>query len=143
MKAKRSSVSVQEHIQDLTQLYCNAVEIEQVLINLLNNAIDAASESAEKWVEIQASQSDEHIIVRVIDSGKGISVEQEKNIFQPFFTTKPVGEGTGLGLSISIGILKDHNAVLELNKTFKNTCFEIRFPIILGGQETAPDSIVA
>lgn len=64
-----------------------------------------------------------------MDSGSGISKELETKIFNPFTTTKPVGEGTGLGLSISKGILENHSATIKLNRSFKNTCFEIVFPI--------------
>ena len=65
-----------------------------------------------------------------MDSGEGISQEIEQKLFDPFFTTKPVGEGTGLGLSITKGIIDDHQALIFLNRSFKNTCFEIQFNIV-------------
>ncbi|MFN9068805.1 MAG: ATP-binding protein, partial [Bdellovibrionales bacterium] len=68
-----------------------------------------------------------NIVLRVIDSGNGISSEVESKMFDPFFTTKPVGKGTGLGLSICKGILDNHDAIISINKEFKNTCFEIVF----------------
>lgn len=108
---------------------CDAVEIEQVLINLINNAIDAVKHAQEKWVRIKAFSEGHQIVLQVKDAGRGIPPEVEKKLFQPFFTTKPVGEGTGLGLSIVRGILESHSARIEINKHSKNTCFEIRFPM--------------
>ncbi len=67
------------------------------------------------------------IVLQVRDSGEGITDENQKKLFQPFFTTKPVGEGTGLGLSIVKGILDDHSATVELLHKELDTCFEIRF----------------
>ena len=111
---------------DLTIL-CDDLGIEQVLINLINNAIDAVKNNDEKWVKITAHKEDHHVILRVIDSGSMITPELENKIFEPFFTTKTVGEGTGLGLSITKGILDEHQATIVLNRTFSTTCFEIKF----------------
>jgi PAS domain S-box-containing protein len=108
---------------------CDPLEIEQVLINLVNNAADAASLTSEKWVQIELKKSGPLALLRVMDSGVGISPEIEAKIFDPFFTTKPVGQGTGLGLSICKGILDNHQASLSLNRHFQNTCFEIAFKL--------------
>ncbi len=102
------------------------VEMEQVLINLLNNAIFAAKKSEEKWVKVNAFQKDGFLHVQVTDSGPPISSEVIDKLFQPFFTTKPVGEGTGLGLSISKAIIDQHHGTLEFLPSSKHTCFEIR-----------------
>ena len=127
-RSSRHSVPITtEAASDLT-IDCDAVEIEQVLINLINNAIDAVKDQEQRWVKIHCFESESGPTVRVIDSGEGISQAVEAKLFQPFFTTKPVGEGTGLGLSIAKGILDQHKATLTVNGEFKNTCFEIRFP---------------
>lgn len=126
-KAKRYSVPIQSVLESEDKVLCDAMEIEQVIINLINNAIDAASSQDEKWVKVHVFEDTDDVVLRVIDSGPGILPEIESKLFQPFFTTKPVGEGTGLGLSICKGIIDHHKASLALNRSFKNTCFELRF----------------
>lgn len=126
-KAKRNSTLLKTDIKATSKVQCDASEIEQVLINLINNGIDAVTNLNERWVQINLFEEANHVIIQVLDSGLGISSDIEDKLFQPFFTTKPVGEGTGLGLSICKGILDNHNAIFKLNKNFKNTCFEIRF----------------
>ncbi len=117
---------IKECAGDLS-IVCDDLGIEQVLINLINNAIDAVKKNDEKWVKITAHKEDHHVLLRVIDSGPVIPPELENKIFDPFFTTKSVGEGTGLGLSITKGILDEHQATIVLNRTFSTTCFEIKF----------------
>jgi PAS domain S-box-containing protein len=129
-KSKRFSVPITVGISADLQIYCDASEVEQVLVNLINNGIDASKNLNEKWVKINFFESDGCPVLQVIDSGLGISDAVLAKLFQPFFTTKPIGEGTGLGLSISKGIIEGHRATLKVNHEFKNTCFEIRFPRI-------------
>lgn len=127
-KLKRHSVELRSQIEDRLAISCDSVEIEQVIVNLINNAADAVKTLDSKWVEISAKREDQIIVLRVTDAGPGIPPEIEQKLFQPFFTTKPVGEGTGLGLSIIKGILEQHKATIQLDRSCKNTCFEIRFP---------------
>jgi signal transduction histidine kinase/integral membrane sensor domain MASE1 len=127
-KAKRFDTNITLDCQSKNQIFCNEVEIEQVLINLLSNAIDAVKDLKERWVKINAFDHDDQIVIQVIDSGAGISKEHREKIFDPFYTTKKVGEGTGLGLSISKGILDEHKASIKILDESVNTCFEIRFP---------------
>jgi PAS domain S-box-containing protein len=136
LKASRFMTPVFKECSDGLSIRCDDLGIEQVLINLINNAIDAVSKNNERWVRITAHQEDQHVLLRVIDSGPVISSELENKIFDPFFTTKGVGEGTGLGLSITKGILDEHQATIALNRTFSTTCFEIRF---LNSGENAGD----
>lgn len=127
-KSKRNTTTVTADISPDIKVLCNATEVEQVLVNLMNNALDAVKDRDEKWVKIKAFENEYAVIVQVSDSGVGITKEVEAKLFQPFFTTKPVGEGTGLGLSISRGILESHGATLTLNHDSRSTCFEIKFP---------------
>ncbi len=129
-KSKRHDTPIHAQVDDGIQLVCDVVEIEQVLVNLINNAIDAVKERDERWVKLNAFTIDESVVIQVIDSGKGISREIEDKLFQPFFTTKVVGEGTGLGLSIARGIIEQHQGSIAIKHEFKNTCFEIRLPIV-------------
>ncbi len=127
-KAKRSFVDIKLDLQSNSTILCDGVEIEQVIVNLVNNAIDAVRHLEQKWVEIHTFEENNETVLQIVDSGTGIPHEIEQKLFQPFFTTKVVGEGTGLGLSISKGIIDSHQATLSLNKKLTNTCFEIRFP---------------
>src|SRR5579863_6737188 len=90
----------------------NAIQLEQVIINLLTNARDALATVAQKVITITCTVEAESVDLRVCDSGPGISADLEQRIFDPFFTTKEVGAGTGLGLSITYGIIKDHQGTI-------------------------------
>lgn len=127
-KAKRNSTPIIIDCQSRSQVFCDEVEIEQVLVNLINNAIDAVKKSPEKWVKVLLFNKDDKVVLRVIDSGQGIPEDVRNKLFEPFFTTKMVGEGTGLGLSITKGILDEHKATISVVVDSPNTCFEIKFP---------------
>lgn len=127
MKSSRAVVSILRECPEGLELFCDDLGIEQVLINLMNNSIDAVKTMEERWIKITAHKDQQVIILRVFDSGTMIPKQIEDKIFDPFFTTKKVGEGTGLGLSITKGILDEHEATIVLNRSFPNTCFEIRF----------------
>lgn len=106
------------------------IQISQVLINLLNNSLDAIALLEEKWIKIFGQKNDDYLNVFIQDSGTGMPSEVKEHLFQPFFTSKPAGAGTGLGLSISKNILRDHGGDLVLDETFKNTTFMIKLPLI-------------
>ena len=126
-KSKRHMTSVFfESVQDIF-IDCDEIEIEQVLVNLINNSIDAVKDNEERWVRIYITVEEGLGVLRVIDSGYGIPDNIQEKIFDPFFTTKSVGQGTGLGLSITKGILEAHKATIAIVKDHPNTCFEIKF----------------
>ncbi len=127
-KARRHSTKIEVDKRSECHVLCDEIEMEQVLVNLINNAVDAVKSLSEKWVRIQLQEVGGRVILRISDSGPRISSEIQQKLFQPFFTTKPVGEGTGLGLSIVKGILDDHHATIELVADDRHTCFEICFP---------------
>jgi len=96
---------------DLPSVHGDPRHLQQVLVNLLNNAIDAAidrhgASGGEIRIESNPSAENRHVEIRVHDNGSGISKDNLKKIFTPFFTTKPVGKGTGLGLSVCFGIVQ-------------------------------------
>jgi C4-dicarboxylate-specific signal transduction histidine kinase len=109
-------------------LDCRAVQLSQVLLNLLNNAFDAIERERDKWIALAVKEEPDWVTLCVADSGPRIPEEIAAKIFQPFFTTKPVGKGTGLGLSISKGIVEDHGGTLTLCIDAPNTCFAVRLP---------------
>jgi C4-dicarboxylate-specific signal transduction histidine kinase len=107
----------------------NAIQLEQVFLNLLTNARDAISERPEKRITITCTASEELVEICVRDTGPGIPPEIAKRIFDPFFTTKEVGAGTGLGLSITYSIIQEHQGTISLeNHDGEGAFFFIRLP---------------
>jgi C4-dicarboxylate-specific signal transduction histidine kinase len=115
--------------QSKRTILCSEIEIEQVLVNLLNNSIEAMRGLPTKKISIEVSERSGEVDVRVVDSGSGIPAKHREELFSPFFTTKGgSGEGTGLGLAISREIVEDHDARLVYDEESTNTCFVITFP---------------
>src|SRR5690606_13988716 len=102
-----------EHIQyvlHLTRPACvreDAIRLEPVLINLLRNALDAMSDKPLKRLEVVISAEENRWCLGVIDSGGGLAAEHMVSLFDPFFTSKPVGDGLGLGLAVSFAIVHE------------------------------------
>lgn len=111
-----------------SSLSIDRVQISQVLINLISNAVDALEAAEEKWIKIIFEHNNNQAEIRVIDSGPGISNSIREKIFDPFFTTKDIGRGTGIGLSISRTILQKHGGELILDQSCSQTCFVLRLP---------------
>lgn len=107
-------------------------QCKQVLLNLLNNAIDAVEEgSTPKWISLRAFQRGSRALIIVEDSGPGFT--DLNRAFDPFYTTKPVGRGTGLGLSICHGIVKEHGGEIRLeNIEPRGACVTIELPVAEG-----------
>lgn len=102
-------------------------ELNQVWMNLIDNAVDAAGPNGR--VEVVAAHEHGRIVVRVIDNGPGIPADLQSRIFEPFFTTKGVGKGTGLGLDIVRRLLKQHDGELALDSVPGRTEFLVRLPV--------------
>ena len=114
----------------------NSNQIEQVLLNLFMNAGDAMENggTVKAVTDIEKGQAR----IRVIDDGAGIPADVLAKIFNPFFTTKPVGKGTGLGLSVSYGIIKEHKGEIRaLSEPGRGTTFIIQIPLTEGGGSEA------
>ena len=110
----------------------SAGQLQQVLMNLLQNAQDATATSGrpEKRVTITCDVAGQWVELRLRDSGPGIAPEHLSHVFDPFFTTKPVGKGTGLGLSISYGIVEQHGGALSAsNHADGGAEFVLRLPL--------------
>jgi len=134
-KARRAGVTINYTQQSKARIYCDEVEIEQVIVNLVNNAIDACEDQEIREISIDLKEQSNWLILRISDTGVGIPEYNVDKLFNPFFTTKDVGKGTGLGLSITRGILEDHGASIELDTRSKQTCFVLRFPEFVGGKD--------
>jgi two-component system sensor histidine kinase HupT/HoxJ len=104
-------------------------QIQQVIINLIQNAADATDQQTEPMLQISAREEFGEIIVLFRDNGTGIAAEALDKMFDPFYTTKPVGKGTGLGLSISYGIIERHGGMLSAsNEPQGGAEFMLRLP---------------
>jgi len=110
---------------------CREVQIEQMLLNLLQNAFDAVvDQQGERWVRLDVAARGDSVVVSVADSGPGVPPEHRSRIMEPFFTTKAVGKGTGLGLSVSKTIAEEHGGKLEYAKDSGHTTFSLVLPLI-------------
>lgn len=104
-------------------------QMQQVIINLIQNAADATDHQAEPLLEVSAREENGEIIVLFRDNGPGIATDALDKMFDPFYTTKPVGKGTGLGLSISYGIIERHGGKLSVgNLQHGGAEFVLRLP---------------
>src|SRR6185369_6779586 len=96
-KAEKKSVGLAVECSELPLVTCHGAKINQVILNLLVNAIDACEPGGR--VEVRTRSVDDGVVIEVTDDGCGIDTEIRTKIFDPFFTTKPVGQGMGLGLA--------------------------------------------
>ena len=108
----------------------NAIQLEQVFINLLTNARDALADAERKEIKVMSRREGGRVAIIFADTGCGIPDELKSRIFDPFFTTKEVGAGTGLGLSIAYGIVRDHHGAISLaNAPAEGAAFRIELPL--------------
>ncbi|MBM4079213.1 MAG: hypothetical protein FJ278_05885 [Planctomycetes bacterium] len=113
----------------LPKMMIDAAQIKQMLINLVQNGIDAVTHSGEVRVSAQRHNS-ESVILKVLDNGCGIPPENLPKLFTPFFTTKEMGKGSGLGLAIAYGVVKMHSGDITVDSEVgKGSTFSIRLPI--------------
>jgi two-component system, NtrC family, sensor kinase len=110
----------------LQPIWIDKSRLQQALLNLLVNAIQAMPNGGTLSIVLRAGETPDEIRIDVADTGKGIPADQLDSIFDPFFTTKKEGEGTGLGLSVTYGIIKNHGGRITVQSTpGKGTCFSI------------------
>jgi signal transduction histidine kinase len=103
--------------------------IQQVVVNLVSNALDAVENVPEPKLIVRTERRQESCVIEVTDNGTGIKLEHMARLFEPFFTTKPVGQGTGLGLSISYSLIqKNGGQISARSQVGKGTTFTIRLP---------------
>ncbi|MEM7715211.1 MAG: ATP-binding protein, partial [Cyanobacteria bacterium P01_A01_bin.68] len=133
-KKQKSGIEVIKEYQDLPLVECYPNQLNQVFMNIMSNAIDALEESEKDNLQIRiATQIEQNntVIISISDNALGMNQETIENIFNPFFTTKPVGKGTGLGLSISYQIITEkHKGTISCNSTIgEGTEFLITIPV--------------
>ena len=116
--------------EDLPRLPCDAAQIEQVLLALVMNAIDAMPRGGNLWIVTLLNHDESEISIQVRDDGAGIAPAVLPQIFEPFMTTKEHGHGVGLGLAISRGIVERHNGHIEVESRLgKGTTFTVTLPV--------------
>ncbi|MEW6615590.1 MAG: ATP-binding protein [Thermodesulfobacteriota bacterium] len=128
--ARYRSIKIETKLSpDIPPITASPSEVQQVLLNLINNAIDAIGKDG-GVVSIMTHVDDGFVVIDVSDTGRGIPQADIQRIFDPFFTTKPVGKGTGLGLSICYGIIDRMGGRISVNSApGKGTTFHVRLPI--------------
>ena len=123
----KDKIQVRKEYGDFDGLECFPSKLNQVIMNILTNSIQAMEGEGELFIQTVSSAIGIKIIIK--DNGKGMTREVKEHIFDPFFTTKGVGQGTGLGLSISYGIIEKHNGNIDvISEPGKGTEFIISLP---------------
>jgi two-component system, NtrC family, sensor kinase len=145
-RAKYGNVVIHTDLQEgLPTMEVSQSELQQVLLNLINNALDAMEKKG-GTLDISARMGNKHILVDISDTGHGIPGANLQRIFDPFFTTKQVGKGTGLGLSICYGIINKLGGEIEVRSSVDvGTTFRVKIPVmesLSDGKSQAPDGAV-
>jgi two-component system, NtrC family, sensor kinase len=130
-RAKYSNVAIEtEFDENVLDLHISPSEMQQVFLNMINNALDAMDKKGGK-LTIATANKDHFVSIRFQDNGPGIHPDHLARIFDPFFTTKPVGKGTGLGLSICYGIIHKMGGKIDVKSAVGvGTTFEILIPAV-------------
>jgi signal transduction histidine kinase len=132
-KVKKSGVTVQrEYDRSLPRICAWGSELNLVWTNLIDNALDAMSGNgagAVKQLTVRTASDPMGILVEITDTGRGIPKDIQGKIYDPFFTTKAVGEGTGLGLDTVQRIVQKHRGHIKLDSKPGETCFQVRLPL--------------
>jgi two-component system NtrC family sensor kinase len=135
-------ISVEKHYGPQVRLFCHGRRLQQVMMNLIANALDAIVDKGK--IVITTGQTSELFSISVSDSGSGIAEAIRSKIFDPFFTTKPIGQGTGLGLSIAYGIVQDHGGSIEVqSERGVGTEFIVKIPVDLEFQSARTSEVLA
>jgi len=130
-RIEKEHVAVTQHIAEGTpEIWMKVNGIQQVFLNLMSNALDALTEGEKKEIHVEAEPEGEFLQMTVSDSGHGIPPESLERIFEPFFSTKPVGQGTGLGLSVSRNIIRKYGGSITCeSKPGDWTKFKVLLPV--------------
>ena len=116
-----------EYPDELKEINCSPQKIQQALMSLLINAIEAMPQGGK--IIVRLTWENQKAVIRIIDEGTGISIKDLPHIFEPFYSTKEASKGTGLGLAVVYGIIANHNGSIEVEKTsIKGTTFKLTLP---------------
>jgi two-component system C4-dicarboxylate transport sensor histidine kinase DctB len=106
----------------------DTIRLEQVMVNLLRNGIDAMEHQPERLIEIGFSATASLIVITIRDHGPGLNEDVMEHLFEPFFTTKPSGKGLGLGLSLSHAIVLEMGGTIRAENAHPGARFELTLP---------------
>lgn len=127
-KYKNTIEIVKEYESDILELECIPGKINQVMLNIIGNSVDAISDLGK--ITIATRKIYDNAVIEISDTGKGMDSKTVSKIFDPFFTTKEIGKGIGLGLSITYSIIEEHRGAISVNsKPGIGTIFSIKLPI--------------
>lgn len=128
-------VTLTKDYGEIPLIFCSADQISQVILNLIVNAAHAIEEAG--CLHVRSGMTEDRVFFEVTDTGKGIPEHIQKQIFNPFFTTKPVGQGTGLGLSLSYGIIERHGGTISVQSTVgEGSTFRVTLPAAISKDDT-------
>ena len=123
------TISLKKNYGNISQIKCHPGRLNQVFMNVIDNAIQATQDNG--VIEISSHQQKEELVIAIKDTGTGMSPEVLSKIFDPFYTTKDVGQGTGLGMFISYGIIEEHNGKIDVkSQPNKGTEVTIYLPLL-------------
>lgn len=126
----RDKIQAECKFAEIPPVVCYPGKLNQVWMNLLSNAAQAVSELEEPRVSITTELEGDWVVVSIADNGTGIKPHDQSKIFEPFYTTKPVGQGTGLGLSICHSIIERHGGNIWFETTaMQGTTFKVKIPL--------------
>jgi len=129
---EKQSIKIKESLDDLPIIHVDRDQVIEVFNNLISNAMDSMPDGGTLAMSAEHTHIKEkdYLVVSFADSGKGIAEEKMKMIFEPFYTTKIIGQGTGLGLPISKKIMEDHRGFIKVDSAVdKGTTFSLYFPV--------------
>ncbi len=138
IKNKLNGIKVKKELGEIPTTECYPGKLNQLLMNLIDNSIDAIhskeTDNKEGIINISTTANNEYLFITIKDNGIGFNNEIKEKLFEPFFTTKKVGKGTGLGLSIVYSIIEAHNGGIEVTSNEKaGTEITVKIPIIKHG----------
>ena len=131
-KLEKQSIEIKGSLDNLPTISIDRDQVLEVFNNLLTNAMDSMPDGGTLTLSARQTRVKEkdYMVVSFADSGEGIAEEKMKMIFEPFYTTKIIGQGTGLGLPISKKIMEDHRGFIKVDSTIdKGTTFSLYFPV--------------
>ena len=136
----KNRIQIHKDYGDLPKVECQYLRINQVFLNIINNAIDAIEGEGEIFISTRVAG--EQVVVKIRDTGTGMSEDAIRKIFEPFYTSKEVGKGTGLGLSISYGIIQQHRGSIEVHSELgKGSEFTVVLPLRRPAEEEDEEAI--
>lgn len=130
----KNRIQMHKKYSELPKVHCYSTQISQVFMNILSNAIQSIPNSGQIWItskKMKLKDGRDGVSISIQDNGKGMTPDVQEKIFDPFFSTKPVGQGTGLGLSISYGIIQNHGGdIFVKSQKDVGTEFTVTIPTV-------------